>query len=232
MKTKRFFTFAACLVAMAAVICSCEKKPIDGDDDDDGDIIVVDDDDFDALLEGEDYVILKAGQSVVDALGSKVIVDLRPDDVNVFLYDWAGGSFGAAASGLDAFGYAEDWQPLVAGGAGWAGVGLFVNNDTEHGGTQMQDFVNAISGQESEYTLVVVTKIDSETDDPWLQIYGFGAEHAEVALTAECAADGEWHAIQMNCADLGTLSIDNLKEGELIKSNLYGYGITNGTANC
>ncbi|MBO4370141.1 MAG: hypothetical protein J5808_02125 [Paludibacteraceae bacterium] len=46
--------------------------------------------DFDMILQGSDYIILKAGQSTVDALGDKVALDLRPNGQNIELNDWGG----------------------------------------------------------------------------------------------------------------------------------------------
>ena len=245
MKAKKFFWMIVCAVSALSIgMTSCStKEPDDKDKDKDKTPIDYQGEDFDALLNGSDYVILKAGASTVEALGNKVALDLRPDDVNIFLFDWAGNSFAGSGSGLDAFGYADDWQPLANGGSGWSGTGLYVNNDSDHGGTQLQQLANTIGGHESEYTLVVVTKINTDEDDPWLQIYGFADHHAELAPADLVAADGEWHAIKVACADLGTMTYDRFYDSKTedndgnpvtpgYKSNLYGYGITNGTAEC
>ena len=176
-------------------------------------------------LSGSSYVVLKMGEtafSVITENGAS-IVDLRPDDVNRFLYDWAGNSFAeGGASGLDAFGYADDWGPLVAHN-GWAGVGLFVADSANT--SYYADVEAKLAGNEADYSLVVIAKMSSADAGTWFQIYGFG-EMNEIQIADEIAADGEWAVIEMPCNDLGTFSLDSFATNDdgFHEGNLYGLG--------
>ena len=121
-------------------------------------------------------------------------------------------------------------------------VGLFVNNDAEHGGTQLLDFANRMAGHESEYTLVIVARI-RESYTPWLQIYGFSeiVDNNSIHVYDQIEPDGEWHIIQISCADLGAMKAEYLYDSRTddgnghtlipgYKANLYSYGTGYGLA--
>lgn len=138
---KVFMLFAACaVVAGMAMTVSCSK---DSKDKDDTDLIDDDDDPEDptnkpgeqtstfACLNGSEYYPIIMDGTTSEKLGSKIVCDLRPDDVNKFLYVWEGTYTGNTASGLNFFGIAGDYTSLAVTNVGWSGAGYFVTGKVD-----------------------------------------------------------------------------------------------------
>lgn len=119
---KKFFLLAAAaLMAFAA----CEKNP-----DDNGGII--DDNggngggtqtEVAASLKGSAYVPFILDEETAKTLGSKIVLDMRPDDTNKFLYVWDNTYAGAEAAGLNFYGNLG-YTSLAVTNGGWSGAGF------------------------------------------------------------------------------------------------------------
>ena len=136
---------AACaLVAGMAMTVSCtEDNPVNKDDE-----LIDDDNNGDsgnnnngnqggetssfACLNGSEYYPIIMDGTTSEKLGSKIVCDLRPDDVNKFLYVWSGTYTGNTANGLNFFGIAGDYTSLaVVNNTTWSGAGYFVTGNVD-----------------------------------------------------------------------------------------------------
>lgn len=62
------------------------------------------------------------------ANANKVVSDFRPDNINNNLYIWENTYTAGAGTGLNFYGYREDYLSLVVGSQGWSGGGLNLGN--------------------------------------------------------------------------------------------------------
>ena len=130
-----------------------------------------------------------------DALGNKLAVDFRPDDINKFLYIWedtytgggaAGKNFYQTASGDGAF------TSLMVTDKGWAGGGFCMtskegevpNNLLFKG---MKDLAEAIVANPDEYFFHIAIK---STDNYNHCFYFFGNEGTKFVLGSNSVYDG------------------------------------------
>lgn len=142
---KTLMTIAALLVAAGMVMVSCQKPAAPKDDN-----ALVDDDtpggdqpggetpggdqpggeepgdNTPASLKGSNYYPLIMDAETFEVIKNKVVADIRPDDVNKFLYIWSDGNCYAAATatGLNFYGVAGEYTALTVGNVGWSGAGF------------------------------------------------------------------------------------------------------------
>lgn len=84
-----------------------------------------------ASLNGSEYYPIIMDGTTSDKLAGKIACDLRPDDVNKFLYVWENTYAGNTASGLNFYGIAGDYTSLAVTNVGWSGAGYFVTGNVD-----------------------------------------------------------------------------------------------------
>ena len=224
------------------IATSCKKKGEDvnnGGNNGNGGNIVIEEEDFEQYLTGTDYIIFDLGATTLARIESKVALDLRAkgpwDDANAsrVVWDWHTPSF-SEATGTDAFGVAGEWSS-IGNASEWSGIGLWIGSTDARAALQdeceatINTYATLVEGHESEFTLVVIMKCDSEEADPWFSVSGFGknsaepnmgqsfkissAEHEEDEIYTDDGGrkqihythtlrDGEWHAYTINVSAL------------------------------
>ena len=124
---KKFFMILGAVALSMTLMVSCDKdkKPDNGgsiiDDPGEGGGGEVS---AEASLKGSAYIPFILDGETAKTLGDKIVLDLRPDDVNKFLYVWDGTYIGAEAPGLNFYGEA-DYTSMKVGTSGWSGAGFF-----------------------------------------------------------------------------------------------------------
>ena len=122
---KRFLMILGAVALSMSLVISCGKEPKNnGNIIDDGGNGGSSTTDADASLTGSAYIPFILDAETAKMLGDKIVVDLRPDDVNKFLYVWDGTYIGAEAPGLNFYGEAE-YTSMKVGTVGWSGAGFF-----------------------------------------------------------------------------------------------------------
>ena len=171
---------------------------------------------FDGLLTGAGYIVYYMNDQIYSSISDRVLLDFRPNDEYIFMYDWAGGSYGTPTE-PDPFNGGYDYMSLRVGSAGWSGVGLCVTDNygyTNEGNAMMDSYESLVKGHESEWTLVVVMRSDSENPEPWIQYYGFSGTPYDYHLSNLPSSDGFWHVYTMRLDEWGEYS-----KQEVINSN-------------
>ncbi len=108
-------------------------------------------------LSGSDYYLVALDATTYESIADKVTADFRPDDVETFLYIWAGYEAGTA-SGVNAYGEVEDWTCLVvnatSSAAYWSGLGVCVAGDESASMDYASlDCLSAVTNAPDEYYL-------------------------------------------------------------------------------
>ncbi len=129
---KKFFMILGAVALSMSILVSCGKdnKPGEG--------TIIDDEgsggnggptDTEASLKGSAYIpfVLDSRTENDNHLSSKIVADMRPDDVNKFLYVWNGTYVAAEAPGLNFYGEV-DYTSMKVGTVGWSGAGFFANS--------------------------------------------------------------------------------------------------------
>ena len=116
---------AVALSMSIIVSCDKDKKPGNGgsiiDDPGEGGGGEVS---AEASLKGSAYIPFILDGETKTSLGSNVVADMSPDDVNKFLYVWSDTYVGAEAPGLNFYGEVG-YTSLKVTSAGWSGAGFF-----------------------------------------------------------------------------------------------------------
>lgn len=90
-----------------------------------------DDTEVHASLKGSAYYPIILDSESSELIASKIVCDLRPDDVNKFLYVWPNGETyaGVDANGVNFYGNANGFLCMQATNfSNWTGAGYFVKN--------------------------------------------------------------------------------------------------------
>ena len=134
---KRFFMIlGAVALTMSLTLVSCKKDP--SGDNNGGSII---DDNGgnggnggngspEASLKGSAYIPFILDEETAKSIASKIVVDMRPDDTNKFLYVWDNTYEGQPASGLNFYGEAG-YTSMAVTSQGWSGAGYNAKKDAD-----------------------------------------------------------------------------------------------------
>ncbi len=124
-----------------------------------------------------------------EKLESVIKIDMRPDDVNKFLYVWDGTYTGAESSGQNFYKTGVgDYTSLQVGGAGWAGCGYFLNSEYHQ---QLKDLATVIAANPNDYFLHIAIK---SADQASHCFYFFGLESTKFVLGSSVVYDGPIYA--------------------------------------
>lgn len=83
-----------------------------------------------ASLKGSNYYVIIMDGVTAASIESKIVGDLRPNDVNRFMYIWENGTAYSSGTsvGPNFFGEVESWTSLVVASLGWSGAGFNVRS--------------------------------------------------------------------------------------------------------
>lgn len=128
---KRFFMIlGAVALTMSLTLVSCKK------DNGEQNGTIIDDNGggngggAEASLKGSSYVPFILDEETAKSISGKIAADLRPDDVNKFLYVWDNTYEGSPASGLNFYGEAG-YTSMAVASAGWSGAGFFAKKEAD-----------------------------------------------------------------------------------------------------
>ena len=130
---KVFMIVLAAAFTFGFTTISCTKDNKNNDDN-----RLIDDDPNDkpednpATGAGSNYYPILMDQAAFDALGSKVVADLRVNDVTSFLYVWDGTYEGGEAPGLNFYGHADGYLSLNVTSVGWSGAGFNIKEGIDN----------------------------------------------------------------------------------------------------
>ena len=129
---KKFFMILGAVALSMSILVSCGKdnKPGEGTIIDDGGNGGNGEVSAEASLKGSAYIPFILDGETAKTLGNKIVADMRPDDVNKFLYVWSGTYTGAEAPGLNFYGEVG-YTSMKVGTAGWSGAGFFATSDAD-----------------------------------------------------------------------------------------------------
>lgn len=194
-------------------------------------------------LKGSDYYVFQIDEQTANTLGSKIKLDLRPDDQTKWLYIWENTYAAGTTTGKNFFNLAEGWVSLTVGSVGWSGFGLCYGTD----GTADVDLsaLNDIYKNPEEYTFHLAMK---STDNAAHQIIFYGAESSAAKFAIggdftdngttypkkwDLTRDGEWNELEMSMKDVidaGVIYPETWKVGITAKpENLVAF-LSGGTA--
>lgn len=158
--------------------------------------------DFSHSLTGSQYYPIILDNVTAAALGSKIVLDLRPDEITRFLYIWDQTYNAGESTGPNFYGEVEPWMSLAVANVGWSGAGFAVTD----GATT--DALVDITTNPADYTL----HIGMKSKDNATHVFGMeGQSNARFAIgstnfndngtiyepIADFTRDGEWHEIEV-----------------------------------
>lgn len=158
--------------------------------------------DFSHSLTGSEYFPIILDNVTAAALGTKIALDLRPDEITRFLYIWDNTFTAAESTGPNFYGEVEPWTSLIVSNIGWSGAGYFVAD------AAYTDGLAKITATPADYTLHIGIK----SKDNATHVFGLeGQSNVRFAVgptnfndngtiyepIADFTRDGEWHEIEI-----------------------------------
>ena len=146
-------------------------------------------------LSGSNYYLISLDTETYETIKDKVVADFRPNEVDCFLYDWAGGFTGGTCAGPNFYGVVTDWVNMsINTGLGWFGAGFFsMNLDNIK---KLAD----ISAEPENYYLHMAWK-GNNTGNYAVKLYDGVIDGCPVTVDVDgeygFARDGEWHEIEV-----------------------------------
>lgn len=156
-----------------------------------------------AALKGSDYYLIYMDDATATSLGSKVVADLRTDDVTKFLYVWDNTYAAGTCVGPNAFGEVDNWIYMIVQSVGWSGLGFNCQDMT------LLNKLAEVTNNPNDYYLHIAIKGTSATS----HLFGIDgtAGSAKVVLGpksftdngttyqpyADYTKDGEWNQIDI-----------------------------------
>ncbi len=191
-------------------------------------------------LSGSDFYVFQMDGATFDALGDKVKMDLRTDDVTKFLYVWDGTYEAGTTSGKNFFGIAESWISLKVTNVGWSGCGFCYG--TEENPYDLSALYDIYQNPSDYYFHIAMKSTDNASHciifygDGTEVKYGIGGAFVDNGVTYESLGsltrDGEWNEIEAPMSkfvDKGLIYSENWKPS--VGQNLLAFlsGGTTGT---
>ena len=146
-------------------------------------------------LKGSDYYVLFMGESAYSTIASKVVADLRTDDVNTHLWVWDATATGVDPVGPNYYGDVEGYMSF-APAAGWYGLAYCTYNKE-----RLDKLVN-VTLNPSDYVLHIAMK-SQDYGTHIIKMYSGGQEFAvEIGAAGDnrkyqLPRDGEWYEFEI-----------------------------------
>lgn len=191
-----------------------------------------------ASLKGSNYYVIIMDGVTAASIESKIVGDLRPNDVDKFLYIWDGTYNAGTSTGPNFFGEVEAWTSLTVASAGWSGAGFNINSTANAALlTSMKD----ITDHPEDYYLHIGIKskdngihaiiLGGQTEVKFaIGASGFVDGAATYPALGDFTRDGEWQRVEIpvkTLTDMG-LSYSNFAANPNIFAFLSG-GVTGTT---
>ncbi|MFI3239579.1 MAG: hypothetical protein R3Y22_03180 [Bacteroidales bacterium] len=189
-----------------------------------------------ASLAGTDYYVFALDSESYATIESKVIDDMRPDDIDMTIYVWDETYVAGTTTGPNFYGVIEEWSAFEVSTIGWSGLGLCVVADTE-GGTKTVD----LTGITEDYTLHIAMK-STDTATHLLTIVGGDGDLGSIAIGSsdfvdngttfvpayDFSRDGEWNEIEIPMSEFFDAGL-TYRENTAQTGNVY-YFLSGGTS--
>lgn len=146
-------------------------------------------------LSGSNYYLISLDTETYETIKDKVVADFRPNKVDCFLYDWAGGFTGGTCAGPNFYGVVTDWVNMsINTGLGWFGAGFFSTNLDNI--KKLAD----ISAEPGNYYLHMAWK-GTNTGNYAVKLYDGVIDGCPIIVDVEgeygFTRDGEWYEIEV-----------------------------------
>lgn len=146
-------------------------------------------------LSGSNYYLISLDTETYETIKDKVVADFRPNEVDCFLYDWAGGFTGGTCAGPNFYGVVTDWVNMsINTGLGWFGAGFFSTNLDNI--KKLAD----ISAEPENYYLHMAWK-GTNTGNYAVKLYDGVIDGCPIIVDVEgeygFTRDGEWYEIEV-----------------------------------
>ena len=230
---KKFF--AALMVVAGILAVSCGKDDNGGSIKKDG----ADDSALHASLKGSSYFPLLLDSESAEAIKSKIVCSLMPDDKTNNLWIWEGTYKGGEGAGLNFYGNTAGYTDLVVdGAAGWSGAGWCVYTEFTPEGAEtafvadpnpFEKIKANIGAHPNDYTFHVAYKGEAKVAhilgvDYAGGSYKFavgegtlgdkGVDYAAIAPVSGKFEAGEWNEYEIAVKDMGLdFSSDKYENG-------------------
>lgn len=152
------------------------------------------------VQEGSHFYVIQMDDTTFSTIKDDVILDLRPDDVTKFMYNWSNTYEIGDKTGFNYYGQG-DWMSLKVRDEGWSGGGYYVAED--FGEVDLSD----ISNNPDDYYFHIALK-SSQSNTSYLFLFCRDvkicigdADFIDAGETylayADFTRDGQWHNIEI-----------------------------------
>lgn len=168
-----------------------------------------------ASLKGSNYYVIIMDGTTASSIESKIVGDLRPNDVDKFLYIWDGTYSAGTSTGPNFFGEVEAWTSLTVASAGWSGAGFNINSTANAALlTSMKD----ITDHPEDYYLHIGIKskdngihaiiLGGQTEVKFaIGASGFVDGAATYPALGDFTRDGEWQRVEIPVKTLTNMGL-------------------------
>jgi hypothetical protein len=191
-----------------------------------------------ASLKGSNYYVIIMDGVTAASIESKIVGDLRPNDVDKFLYIWDGTYNAGTSSGPNFFGEVEAWTSLTVASSGWSGAGFNINSAAN---ADVLASMKDITDHPEDYYLHIGIKskdnathaiiLGGQTDVKFaIGANGFVDGAVTYPALGNFTRDGEWQRVEIpvkTLTDMG-LSYSNFSNNPNVFAFLSG-GVTGTT---
>lgn len=148
-----------------------------------------------ASLSGSNYYLISLDATTYETIKDKVVADFRPNELDSFLYDWAGGFTGGTCAGPNFYGVVDSWVNMsINTGLGWFGAGFFSTN------VDNIKKLAQIDADVDNYYLHMAWK-GNNTGNYAVKLYDGVIDGCPVIVDVDgeygFTRDGEWHEIEV-----------------------------------
>ena len=152
-------------------------------------------------LQGTEYFVFALDATSRAELGSRIVADFAPDDMQKFMYIWDETYAAGATSGLNFYGEPEEWTALTVTNIGWSGMGFAIDDFAE------LNKLSAIMDNPSEYYFHIAMKSTDQASHLLLfdgtvgvgrvAVGGDFIDGATYPSFQSITRDGEWNSIEV-----------------------------------
>ncbi len=159
-------------------------------------------------LSGSDYYLFMMDDVTYETIKDKVVADLRPDDVDTFVWNWNGYNDGTC-EGTNAYGQNAGWiSRVVASGVEWSGLGFQSGVSEGSDFSNIKALANVTNAPEDFYlhiafkaSIAVSHLIKFESDGLYTRVNvgnnGSMWDDVEYPVAYTYESDGEWHHLDI-----------------------------------
>jgi uncharacterized protein YjdB len=167
----------------------------------------------DQSLKGSDYFVVQLDETSFASISSKVIQDLRPNDVEKNLFIWENTFNAGTPAGTNFYGLSQGWISLVVGNVGWSGAGF--NATAAYGDIDMtrmfdkpEDYYLHIGFKTSQATPSFAFILNDGNVEGRFAIGGDFIDNGTVYKSlAAVTRDGKWNSIDIPVTKLNELGV-------------------------